>query len=169
MSENNDRSIAYLDERVTVGQKVSFGIAGAGVGLLSGIINGPLSVFYTFKLGLEPGKVAIAMLIFAIWDGGARATRISIDNSFNSEWHHVVGTYDGSVLKQYVDGKLEGEASHEGSIDRNEWNVNIGKNPANNTQYLNGGIDEVRIYDRALTQEEVAWLAGITKPFDKPF
>ena len=109
------------------------------------------------------------LLIFAIWDGGAQATRLSIDNSFNGEWHYVVGTYDGSVLKQYVDGKLEGEASHEGSIDRNEWNVNIGKCPANNTQYLNGGIDEVRIYDRALTQEEVAWLAGITKPFDKPF
>ena len=60
--------MVYLDERVTPGQKFSFGIANAGVGLLSGIINGPLSVFYTFKLGLEPGKVAIAMLIFAIWN-----------------------------------------------------------------------------------------------------
>ncbi|MHA1111160.1 MAG: MFS transporter [Promethearchaeota archaeon] len=68
MTEKNDKGIAFLDERVTVGQKVSFGIAGAGVSLLSGIINGPLSVFYTFKLGLEPGKVAIAMLIFAIWN-----------------------------------------------------------------------------------------------------
>jgi len=95
------------------------------------------------------------LLIFAIWDGGPHATRISIDNSFNGEWHHVVGTYDGSVLKTYVDGKLEGEASHEGSIDLNEWNVNIGKNPANEDQYLNGGIDEVRIYARDLSASQV--------------
>ncbi len=95
------------------------------------------------------------LLLFAIWDGGPYATRISIDNSFNGEWHHVVGTYDGSVLKQYVDGKLEGEASHEGSIDLNERNVNIGKNPANEDQYLNGGIDEVMIYARDLSASQV--------------
>jgi hypothetical protein len=32
-----------------------------------------------------------------------------------------------------------------------------------------GQIDEVHIYNRALTQEEIAWLAGKSKPFDKPF
>jgi GPH family glycoside/pentoside/hexuronide:cation symporter len=68
MSDKNDGKIAYLDERVTFGQKFSFGIAGSGVGLLSGIINGPLSVFYTFKMGLEPHRVAIVMLVFAIWN-----------------------------------------------------------------------------------------------------
>ena len=95
------------------------------------------------------------LLIFAIWDGDPYATRISIDDSFNGEWHHVVGTYDGSVLKTYVDGKLEGEASHVGSIDLNERNVNIGKNPANEDQYLNGGIDEVMIYARDLSESHV--------------
>jgi hypothetical protein len=34
---------------------------------------------------------------------------------------------------------------------------------------LTGKIDDVRFYNRALTQEEIAWLAGRTKPFDKPF
>lgn len=68
MSKNNDENIAYLDERVTPRQKFGFGIAGAGVSLLSNVINGPLSVFYTFKLGLEPGRVAIVMLVFAFWN-----------------------------------------------------------------------------------------------------
>ena len=108
------------------------------------------------------------LLIFAIWDGGPYATRISIDNSFNGEWHHVVGTYDGTVLKTYVDGKLEGEASHEGSIDLNERNVNIGKNPANEDQYLNGAIDEVMIFARDLTESHVQdLLAGNTSLFSK--
>jgi hypothetical protein len=30
-------------------------------------------------------------------------------------------------------------------------------------------MDDVQVYDRALSQEEIAWLAGQTQPFDKPF
>ena len=33
----------------------------------------------------------------------------------------------------------------------------------------NIATEDVRIYDRALSQDEIAWLAGRTKPFDKPF
>jgi glycoside/pentoside/hexuronide:cation symporter, GPH family len=65
--ENSNGGIS-LDERVTLGQKLSFGFAGAGVSLLSNIINGPISVFYSFKLGLTTDKVALAMLIFAVWN-----------------------------------------------------------------------------------------------------
>ena len=96
------------------------------------------------------------LLIFAIWDRGSPyATRISIDNSFNGEWHHVVGTYDGAVLKTYVDGKLEGEASHAGTIDLIGLNVNIGKNPNQNDQNFEGAIDEVMIYARDLSSSHV--------------
>ncbi|MEA3225310.1 MAG: LamG domain-containing protein, partial [Planctomycetota bacterium] len=95
------------------------------------------------------------LLIFAIWDGGPHATRISIDNSFNGEWRHIVGTYDGSVLKTYVDGALEGEASHEGSIDLNGLNVAIGRNPNQDDQNFEGAIDEVRIYARDLSASQV--------------
>lgn len=95
------------------------------------------------------------LLIFWIYNGGWYATRISIDNSFNGEWHHVVGTYNGSVLKTYVDGSLEGEASHEGTIDLNDDNVNIGKNPAQNDQNFDGAIDEVMIYARDLSESHV--------------
>ncbi|MCL5279595.1 MAG: PA14 domain-containing protein [Planctomycetes bacterium] len=96
------------------------------------------------------------LLIFAVWDSGAPyATRISIDRSFNNEWHHVVGTYDGKVLKTYVDGRMQGEAAHAGDIDHINLNVNIGKNPNQNDQNMKGGIDEVQIYNRALTAAQV--------------
>jgi hypothetical protein len=36
-------------------------------------------------------------------------------------------------------------------------------------KYFIGLIDEVRIYNQALSQEEITWLAGRTQPFDKPF
>jgi len=111
---------------------------------------------YVSKHSCYQFKHRTNLLIFAIWDSGnPYATRISIDNSFNGEWHHVVGTYDGSVLKTYVDGLLEGEASHVGNIDLIDLNVNIGKNPNQNDQNFEGAIDEVMIYARDLTESHV--------------
>jgi hypothetical protein len=110
---------------------------------------------YVSKHSCYQFKHRTNLLIFAIWDGSPYATRISIDNSFNGEWHHVVGTYDGSVLKTYVDTKLEGEAPHVGDIDLIDLNVNIGKNPNQNDQNFQGGIDEVMIYNRDLSESHV--------------
>jgi hypothetical protein len=50
-----------------------------------------------------------------------------------------------------------------------DQDVRIGSRPASNDRFFFGLIDDVRIYDRALTPEEIAWLAGRTKQFDKPF
>jgi len=106
------------------------------------------------------------LLIFWIYDGGWHATRISIDATFNGEWHHVVGTYDGSVLKTYVDGRLEGDLVHEGSIALNTRNVLIGNNPASDTEKLEGAIDEAYIYNRALSAAHVQeLLAGVAPSF----
>jgi len=47
--------------------------------------------------------------------------------------------------------------------------VRIGSRPAGNDRFFMGLIDDVRIYDRVLSPEEISWLAGRTQPFDKPF
>lgn len=96
------------------------------------------------------------LLIFWVFHaGGWRATRISIDSSFNDEWRHVVGTYDGKILKTYVDGKFEGDFAYAGAIARNQHPVLIGKNPSNAIDNFEGGIDEVRIYNRDLSASQV--------------
>jgi hypothetical protein len=47
--------------------------------------------------------------------------------------------------------------------------VRIGTGGPTGGRFITGLIDDARIYDRALTPEEVAGLAGQTEPFDKPF
>jgi len=47
--------------------------------------------------------------------------------------------------------------------------VSIGRRPASDDRYFMGLIDDVRIYDRVLSPEEISWLAGRRQPFDKPF
>ncbi len=80
------------------------------------------------------------------------------------EWHHLGASYDGTTLKWYGDGLLIG--SEDRTIDPPD-NVHVGKRE-DNSNYFPGQVDDFRIYDRVLSDEEMAGLAGITQPYDKP-
>jgi len=82
------------------------------------------------------------------------------------EWHHLAGTYDGTTIAWYGDGRLVGS---EDSVLETEDNVQMGKRAHDAGGNFPGSIDDVRIYDRALSGEEVAWLAGRRIPAHKPF
>lgn len=70
-------------------------------------------------------------------------------------WHHYVGVYDPPYLIAYLDG-VEVTNNSVGflSLDTNSNNVVFGTNVDLTSQYI-GIIDEIRIYSRALTAEEV--------------
>ncbi len=84
------------------------------------------------------------------------AAQTSIDGSFNGEWQHLAGTYNGSRLALYINGALRAIANSTGLITSNEYNVNIGRESVGNRYLYDGAIDDVQIYNRALTEEEIA-------------
>ena len=69
-------------------------------------------------------------------------------------WHHVAMVYDGAEIRIYLDGELEGDVAREGDINENEASVWIGKK-ANESVWLNGTLDELRILNIALSQEQI--------------
>ena len=71
-----------------------------------------------------------------------------------STWTFVVGTYDGSTMKIYVNGVLDTSSSLKGSIDTNNMPLSIGRSGFG-SDYFTGMIDEVQIWNRALTAGEV--------------
>ncbi len=71
-------------------------------------------------------------------------------------WYHVAGTYDGSVMRVYVNGVEDGNASHSGSLHL-DMPLRIGR--AGRVGFMDGVIDEVRVYNRALTPAEIRELA----------
>lgn len=76
-------------------------------------------------------------------------------NYFNiGEYYHIAGTYDGTILKLYVNGELISSSPATGNIASFNTGVEIGKLRNYNT-YLPGNIDEVKIWDTALTQSEI--------------
>jgi len=72
----------------------------------------------------------------------------SISTTIDTNWHYVTQTYDGSSHKLYVDGVLKSSRSLTGAIATNSSNLAFGN-------YLDGSIDSVRIYNRALSAKEV--------------
>ena len=70
-------------------------------------------------------------------------------------WTHVATTYDGANQRFYVNGVLVGTTARTGTIAVSNGAIRIGGNASSTGEFFNGMIDEVRIYNRALTAAEI--------------
>lgn len=74
------------------------------------------------------------------------------------QWYHLVGTYDGSNVRIYINGKDVGSpTAATGNIDTDAADIRIGDDLATSHVNWKGLIDEVRIYNRALSAEEIRY------------
>lgn len=71
------------------------------------------------------------------------------------QWHHVAGTYDGSALKLYIDGQPAGSAVYNGSVAESPYPLKIGASGYDDSRLFDGRIDNVRIWNRALSADEI--------------
>ena len=69
-------------------------------------------------------------------------------------WTHLAATFDGSALRLYVNGTQAAQLSYTGTITTSNNALTIGGNVR--SEWFQGLIDDVRIYNRALTATEVA-------------
>ena len=111
----------------------------------------------TWRLGINGGKAFVQ-----VNDGGSTAVTHHSQNTVNDgEWHHVVGVINGDEKKLmiYIDGNLSGTyTSYTNPIDYTSVDeIYIGAFDATNVPF-NGKIDEVRIYNKALSSSEVSTL-----------
>ncbi len=77
-------------------------------------------------------------------------------------WHHVVGVYNGSTLNIYVDGEAGTPDSYSGNVTNSNLPALIGLYRGSGD--IHGSIDNVRIYNRALTADEIANIYAVEKP-----
>ena len=151
-------------------------------GLAGRIDPSPLGVFYrnaftyeawVFKQGTK-GDVAVVGSWVASQSGGAmiwvdHATaryRLTLGGSFSDyldsgrgpavgRWQHVAATYDGTTARMYIDGAEVASKVFSGNVgSSNAWRIGAyGLTP---TGFFDGSIDDVRIYDRALSASDIA-------------
>ncbi len=83
-------------------------------------------------------------------------TLIASSGNLNNEWVHAAAVYNGTHMILYKDGVQVGITPKTGSIATdNTVSAWIGDNPGPNRKQFDGTIDEVKIYDKALTPEDI--------------
>ena len=87
---------------------------------------------------------------------GAKVATVQTTKAYNDgQWHHVVLQRSGSKLNLRVDGTVTEAPSLTGTVSPGRpFFVHIGRR-IDGAQHLNGTLDEVRLYTRALTKEEL--------------
>jgi len=76
-------------------------------------------------------------------------------------WHHCAATYDNEVLRLYLDGEEVASAPRGGPINPADSTLCLGTYAEGHSRaFFQGALDEVRLYDRALTAEEIQARAG---------
>ena len=92
-------------------------------------------------------------------DGGNHLSITSINSYNDSNWHQVITTVDVSskTAKMYIDGKYVASDIYSGNLlDNSSSNLTIGGQTTNYS--YNGQVDDVRIYNYALTSEQIKTL-----------
>ncbi len=86
-------------------------------------------------------------------------------------WYHVAGVYSkGQYIRTYVFGNLDRELVTTAVLGPSTVSFKLGRETygAGNWYWL-GALDDVQVYNKALSQEELLWLAGQKTPGAKPF
>ncbi len=86
---------------------------------------------------------------------GWRRLSVPFGSSKLGQWHHIAATYDGKVMRVYIDGVQGGQLTFTGSIITNNNPLTIGNQTGYNS-FFGGALDETRIWNRALSQCEIA-------------
>lgn len=91
-------------------------------------------------------------------DGGALAPTPFVQLN---KWYSVIWTYDGTTAKIYIDCVLKASSLSPGITFTNAYDLFLGHvNNAIYPYWLNGDLDEVRLYNRPLNTAEVNTLGG---------
>ena len=112
------------------------------------------SDYGSFELYLEDGRV-----VFVFTDYDHRTHELSAEYD-SGNWNHVAGAYDGAkgAVSLYVNGQLaelkETPVNMGGTFP---WRVRVGSDSENQHRFQ-GLVDELRVYDRAVSGEEAAFL-----------
>ncbi len=134
------KPLSEIDDFVnggTLGQEMIFGQSGG-----------------THQLVVQPGTGG--MKVVAYWlGGGSEIGAESVGVIPMNQFSHVAGTWDGTTGKVYINGELEGQAPAGTSLRDSLCPFEIGGLGCWNGQFFNAVIDELKLYDRALTANEV--------------
>ena len=96
----------------------------------------------------------------SFWDGSAYQAIDTSQILAGTGWRHVAATYDGASkeLAVYIDGEIAGREVFSNALVFASSNTYLGSFDGS-ARFLDGSIDDARVYDRVLSADEIAALA----------
>jgi len=116
------------------------------------------------RLGDETLSIDKPQFVLTI---GGSAKKLNANTSLQANtWHHVAATYDGSIMKLYIDGVEDASLAQSGDFVSND-NFNISY--SYDGRYIDGSIDELRVWNIARTESEIIeYSCNIPDPMNEP-
>jgi hypothetical protein len=127
--------------------------------LVGKVISG---VYNTFQISTSIGPAGRSdEMVWRLTDDMPLNHQTFVANPLQSDvWHHVAGVWDGSTATMWIDGDMVGQVDAPAvAYDVGPFVVGADDNDGF-LFFWRGAIDEVRFYDRALTDAEIAELAA---------
>ena len=114
-----------------------------------------------YRLVLKQSQLKLILVI----NGSTRTVTASIPTIAVDRWYQVAATYDGSRVRLYLNGQEVAEQAISGAINQTTSPVSIGRA---DSDVIDGMIDNVRIFGRALAPSEFNLLPPGTTPENQP-
>jgi hypothetical protein len=114
-----------------------------------------------YSLRVRPTEIEFSKRTTTNGNGAFVQCRQAVPNQLDGNWHHLAGVASPTGMKTYFDGVEKCTNTVGTDIRYDEGpDLFIGRHGNGQDNYdFDGNIDEVRIYNRALSPDEIAWLA----------
>jgi hypothetical protein len=103
------------------------------------------------------------------WEGGSASSAAGLANQDRGKWVFLTGTYDGTTWKLYRYDTMIASATGAGwNTMFADWSIGSRGDNTTDQRYFGGDVDEVAIFDKALTQAEIQqvfWSANVPPMF----
>lgn len=156
------------DEKIDLGNQSSLNITGTQLSIAAWV-NRTSSTKYMIPMSRRQGGLQYQLTWVRSNEGSGAdnvirldlklgGANVSFDGSVphadTNSWHHIAATYDGQFVRVFFDGQKELEAPETRSIET----VNVGNyiGTDNGSSFSEGVIDEVAVWNKALTSEAIA-------------
>lgn len=131
--------------------------------ILGGLSNASLMAWIDLNSGFSSEGIIIGQDKFQLRINSAKkletvvnGTTLTYNLALNTQqWYNVAAVYGGGFLKLYLNGNLVINVAASGNIATDTSLLTIGKNPTANDKFFNGKIDEVRVFNVALTESQL--------------
>jgi hypothetical protein len=131
--------------------------------ILGGLANASIMAWIDLNSAFSGTGMVVGQDKFHIKISGSRTLQAVVNGTTltfatplnTSQWYHVAATYGGGNLTLYLNGKSVATVALTGSISADTSKLTLGKDALASSNYFKGKIDEVRVFNVALTATQV--------------